>query len=147
MLLLAGVITAGTLILAGTPAPAAGQLTPVRAPAASPRVVELTFPTPRHLNLPTPEPLSQGEFYYSIMHTFGEVREGAGTFWGIDQGANVRFSMEYGVTDRVSVVLARSSMDRVYEMAGPGAADRSGHRRRTSRFGRGSGVGGDSDAG
>jgi hypothetical protein len=90
------------------------QLTPVRAEQG--RALELTFPTPRHLNLPTPEPLARGEFYYSIMHTFGEVKEGAGTFWGIDRGANVRFSMEYGITDRMSVLVARSSMDRVYEM-------------------------------
>jgi hypothetical protein len=92
------------------------QLTPVRAQAARP--VELTFPTPRHITLPTNEPLASGEFYYSIMHTFGEVSQGAGTFWGIDSGANVRFAMEYGFTDRFSFLLARSSMDRVYEMTG-----------------------------
>lgn len=94
--------------------PAQAQLTPVRATEARP--MELTFPTPRNINLATPEPLSKGEFYYSIMHTFGEVQQGAGTFWGIDSGANVRFSMEYGMSDRASVVLARSSLDRVYEM-------------------------------
>lgn len=94
--------------------PLEGQLTPTR--VAETRPVELTFPTPRNLNLPTPEPLARGEFYYSIMHTFGEVKEGAGTFWGIDNGANVRFSMEYGLTDHASVLLARSSVDRVYEM-------------------------------
>jgi hypothetical protein len=110
-LLFAGLGVTGALLDA---APAEAQLTPVRAEQA--RLVELTFPSPRNLNLPTPEPLARGEFYYSILHTFGEVREGAGTFWGIDQGANVRFSMEYGITDRASVVLARSSMDRVYEM-------------------------------
>jgi hypothetical protein len=103
----------GALVLL-TSAEISAQLTPV--PAEVDRSLELTFPTPRNLNLPTPEPLGRGEFYYSIMHTFGEVREGAGTFWGIDRGANVRFSMEYGLTDRTSIVLARSSMDRVYEM-------------------------------
>jgi len=94
--------------------PAQGQLAPVRVEQG--RGVELVFPTPRHLNLATPEPLARGEFHYSIMHTFGEVKEGAGSFWGLDRGANVRFSMEYGVTDRSSVLLARSSLDRVYEI-------------------------------
>jgi len=102
----------GSLLFSAAPLEA--QLTPSRVDQA--RTVELTFPTSRNLNLPTSEPLGRGEFYYSIMHTFGEVRDGAGTFWGIDRGANVRFSMEYGITDRASVVLARSSMDRVYEM-------------------------------
>ena len=109
--ILLGVGVSGLLFNA---APIEGQLIPSRVDEA--RKVELTFPTPRNLNLATPEPLGRGEFYYSIMHTFGEVRGGAGSFWGIDLGANVRFSMEYGVTDRASVVLARSSMDRVYEM-------------------------------
>lgn len=104
----------GPAALATAPTPAEGQLVPVRAEQG--RGVELTFPTPRHLNLATPEPLARGEFHYSIMHTFGEAKDGAGTFWGLDSGANVRFSMEYGLTDRSSLLLGRSSMDRVYEM-------------------------------
>lgn len=89
------------------------QLVPQRARADRP--VELTFPAPRHVNLPTNEPLAAGEFHYGILHTFGEVNQGAGSLWGIDSGANIRFTLEYGVTDRWSFHLARSSMDRVFE--------------------------------
>ncbi len=80
------------------------------------RPVELTFPTSRHINLNTTEPLSAGELYYSIMHAFGTVENGITDFWGLDQGANIRFSLEYGFTDRFSVFTARSSMDKVYDL-------------------------------
>ncbi len=80
------------------------------------RPVELTFPTSRHIQLSTTEPLSAGELYYSIMHAFGTVENGITDFWGLDSGANIRFSLEYGISDRFSVFAARSSMDKVYDM-------------------------------
>jgi len=78
--------------------------------------VELTFMAPRNINLFTVEPLSKGELHYSIMHTFGEVKSGARNLWGIDQGANVRFSFEYGFGDRISLGFGRSSLDKVYDI-------------------------------
>ncbi|MCC5941263.1 MAG: hypothetical protein JJU37_06940 [Balneolaceae bacterium] len=78
--------------------------------------VELTFMAPRNINLFTVEPLSKGELHYSIMHTFGEVNSGVRTLWGVDQGANVRFSFEYGFGDNISVGFGRSSMDKVYDV-------------------------------
>ena len=76
---------------------------------------ELTFMAPRSINLYTVQHLSKGELHYSIMHTFGEVRSGPRNLWGLDQGANVRFSFEYGFSDRYSVVVGRSSMDKVID--------------------------------
>lgn len=90
-----------------------GQLERQRVVAANP--VELTFPTPRHIQLHTTEPLSKGELYYSIMHVFGTVDNGVSDFWGLDTGANVRFSLEYGFTDRFSAFIGRSSLDKIYE--------------------------------
>lgn len=80
------------------------------------RPVELTFPASRHIQLITTEPLAGGELYYSIMHVFGRLENGFDDFWGLDQGANIRFSLEYGFTDRFSLFLGRSSMDKLYEM-------------------------------
>lgn len=79
------------------------------------RKTELTFMAPRNINLYTVEHLSKGELHYSIMHTFGEVHTGARNLWGIDQGANVRFSFEYGISDKYSFVIGRSSMDKVID--------------------------------
>jgi hypothetical protein len=87
-----------------------------RTPAVQNRPVELTFMAPRNINLYTVEPLSRGELHYSIMHTFGTVDTGVRNLWGIDQGANVRFSFEYGITDRLSAGFGRSSLDKVYDI-------------------------------
>lgn len=78
---------------------------------------ELIFMAPRNINLYTVEPLSKGELHYSIMHTFGEVSGGARELWGIDQGANVRFSFEYGFGEQFSLGFGRSSMDKVYDIS------------------------------
>lgn len=80
------------------------------------RPLDLVFPTPRHINIPTTEALSSGELYYSIMHTFGRIDSGWRNLWGIDQGANVRFSLEYGFSDTFSAGFGRSSMDRVFDL-------------------------------
>lgn len=78
---------------------------------------ELIFMAPRNINLYTVEPISKGELHYSIMHTFGKVSGGVRNLWGIDQGANVRFSFEYGFKEQFSLGVGRSSMDKVYDLS------------------------------
>lgn len=79
--------------------------------------IELTFMAPKNINLYTVEPLAKGELHYSIMHTFGEVSSGVRNLWGIDQGANVRFSFEYAFNNSLSLGFGRSSMDKVYDFS------------------------------
>lgn len=102
-------------ILFGIPFDAFAQLERQRVVTEQP--VELTFMAPRNINLYTVEPLSKGELHYSIMHTFGEVNSGAGSLWGVDDGANVRFSFEYGFGERFTLGFGRSSMDKVYDFS------------------------------
>ncbi len=90
-----------------------GQLTRERANPNAP--VELTFMAPRHIQVMTVEPLSKGELHYSIMHTFGEIGSGPRNAWGIDYGANVRMSLEYGVGEQLSAYAGRSSMDKIFD--------------------------------
>jgi len=78
--------------------------------------VELTFMAPKNINLYTTEPLAKGELHYSIMHTFGEVNLGPRNLWGIDGGANVRFSFEYGFGENYSVGIGRSSLDKIIDI-------------------------------
>lgn len=79
------------------------------------RPVELTFMAPRSINILTTEPLTRGEMHYAIMHSFGEVRNGWRNFYGIDNGAVIRFSLEYGITDEASVFIGRSGLDKVFD--------------------------------
>jgi hypothetical protein len=83
--------------------------------AVQDRPVELTFMAPRNINILTSEPLSRGEMHYAIMHSFGEVNNGWRNFYGIDNGAVIRFSLEYGVTERASVYIGRSGLDKVFD--------------------------------
>lgn len=80
-------------------------------------VEELTFHAPRHINLFTVEPLSKGELHWSIMHTFGTIDNGFRNLWGIDNGANIRISFEYGISDKFSAGFGRSSLDQVYDFS------------------------------
>lgn len=82
------------------------------------RPVEQTFMAPRNINLYTVQNLSKGELHYSIMHTFGEVKSGYQNLWGIDSGANVRFSFEYGLSNKLSVGIGRSSLDKLVDLSG-----------------------------
>lgn len=103
------------LLLMIFPALALAQLERERVVTDQPE--ELIFMAPRNINLYTVEPLSKGELHYSIMHTFGEVSGGVRNLWGIDQGANVRFSFEYGFGEEFSLGIGRSSMDKVYDIS------------------------------
>jgi hypothetical protein len=82
------------------------------------RPVELIFMAPKHINLYTTELLSRGELHYSIMHTFGEVNTGYQNLWGIDNGANVRFYFDYGITDRTNLAFSRTSQDKLLLFTG-----------------------------
>ncbi|MGF1533630.1 MAG: DUF5777 family beta-barrel protein [Bernardetiaceae bacterium] len=96
--------------------PFAAQAQLERKPADSePQNTELTFETPRLVTLHTVEPLPKHELHFAIMHNFGEVRNGLRNLYGLDNGANVRFSLEYGLGERFSVFLGRSSLDKVVD--------------------------------
>lgn len=82
------------------------------------RAVEQTFMAPRNINLLTIQHLGKSEFHYSIMHTFGFINSGYQNFWGIDDGANIRLSFEYGVSDELSIGIGRSSFDKIVDVYG-----------------------------
>ncbi len=82
------------------------------------RPTEQTFMAPRNINLLTVHNLAKGELHYSIMHTFGFINSGYQSLWGIDDGANIRLSFEYGVTDKLSVGFGRSSFDKIVDLSG-----------------------------
>jgi len=80
--------------------------------------VELIFHAPRHINLLTVEPLTKKSLHYAIMHTFGTLDGGIENLFGIDNGANIQFSFEYGLTDKLSIGASRTSQDKLYNIYG-----------------------------
>ncbi len=46
-----------------------------------------------------------------IMHNFGLVSGGIEDFYGLDQGAAVRLGFDYGITDKLSVGIGRTSVE------------------------------------
>ena len=80
--------------------------------------VELIFHAPRHINLLTVEPLSKKTMHFAIMHTFGPLDGGIQNLFGLDNGANIQFSFEFGLSDKLSLAVSRSSRDKVYNVFG-----------------------------
>lgn len=46
-----------------------------------------------------------------IMHNFGLVSSGIENFYGLDEGAAVRLGIDYGISDKLSVGIGRTSVD------------------------------------
>lgn len=55
--------------------------------------------------------LEKGDLNSVIMHNFGLVSGGIEDFWGLDQGAAVRLGIDYGVTDKLSIGIGRTSIE------------------------------------
>ncbi|QYH41201.1 hypothetical protein GYM62_06595 [Algoriphagus sp. NBT04N3] len=80
--------------------------------------VDLIFHAPRHINILTVEPLDKKSMHFAIMHTFGTLNGGIENLFGLDNGANIQFSFEFALTDKLSAGISRSSRDKVYNLYG-----------------------------
>ena len=50
------------------------------------------------------------------MHTFGIATNGISDLYGLDAPANIRFGVDYGITDRLSIGIGRSRFDKLYDV-------------------------------
>jgi hypothetical protein len=66
------------------------------------------------VNLESTKLAAQGDLYFVIAHRFSSVKGGLKELYGLD-GAKIRFSFIYGLTDWMTVGLSRSSMDKIYD--------------------------------
>ena len=80
--------------------------------------VENTFEAPRLINLLTVEPLTKKTMHFALMHTFGTLDGGIENLFGLDNGANIFFSFEFGLSERFSMGVSRTSRDKVYNLFG-----------------------------
>lgn len=73
--------------------------------------VTATFKTTRLINLSTNEQVKKGELDFRIAHRFGDIAGesgGASTFFGFDNAADIRFSFDYGISDKWQIGIGRS---------------------------------------
>jgi Membrane bound beta barrel domain (DUF5777) len=80
----------------------------------SPIYAEATFKGSRLINGHSVITRKKKSLEFLISHRFGKVNTGAYNFFGID-GANVRFALEYGINDRLTVGLGRNSFEKTYD--------------------------------
>ncbi len=73
-----------------------------------------TFKTVRLINGYTSETAGVKDLVFSISHRFGSVSGGAYELFGLDE-SNIRFGFEYGLHDRVSIAIGRSSHEKLYD--------------------------------
>ena len=74
-----------------------------------PRVYERNaFKSTRVITAQSIEQLSKGVLDFRILHRFGRVNSGSYEAFGFDQ-ATIRLALDYGITDRLTVGIGRSS--------------------------------------
>ncbi len=73
-----------------------------------------TFKTTRIINGHSVENPADGVLLFMISHRFGKLNSGAYDFFGLDQ-ATIRLGFEYGIGDRLSVGIGRSSYQKAYD--------------------------------
>jgi opacity protein-like surface antigen len=60
------------------------------------------------------ETVAKGNMNFTISHHFGKINEGYYTLWGLDQ-STIRLGLEYGINNRISVGVGRSSYQKTYD--------------------------------
>ena len=59
--------------------------------------------------------IPKGELDFTIKHVFGVATNGPEDLFGLDAAANIRFGLDFGITDRFSVGFGRSRFDKLYD--------------------------------
>jgi hypothetical protein len=81
---------------------------------AAPDVITGTFKATQIVNTPTVEAPGKNSLQFLIMHRFGKLSDGGHELFGLDK-AEIRFGLDYGITNRLSIGIGRSSTDKTYD--------------------------------
>lgn len=79
-----------------------------------PDVITGTFKATQIINTPTIQSPAKNTLQFIIMHRFGMLSDGAYALFGLDN-AEIRFGLDYGLTDRLSVGIGRSPLDKAFD--------------------------------
>lgn len=94
--------------------PAEAQLPRERAVTDQP--VEGIFWAPVAVGLATVQNVDGGNMMSSVVHTFGLTSGGLDTFFGMDDGANTKLNIDYGISDRLSVGIGRMTFNKIVDL-------------------------------
>tara|TARA_Y100001935_G_scaffold238369_1_gene224691 strand:- start:19517 stop:20374 length:858 start_codon:yes stop_codon:yes gene_type:complete len=72
---------------------------------------EEVFLTMSLITMATSSTLEKRNMNSTIMHNFGFVSGGVEDFWGLDNGAAVRLGIDYGITDKLTLGIGRTSRE------------------------------------
>ena len=77
--------------------------------------VDEVFWAPRIVHLTSVTNLEKNNMDFNIKHTFGVLTNGVEDLFGLDAAANIRFGLDYGITDWLSIGIGRSRFDKLYD--------------------------------
>lgn len=98
------------------PQPAEAQLPRERTVTDLP--VDNVFWATTNVGISTVHSINARDLNTSVAHTFGLVRRGINHLYGLDDGANTRIGLDYGVTGNFSAGLGRMTFNKVVDIRG-----------------------------
>lgn len=85
------------------------------------------FWSPAVILLPSTTTLKPGDLDFTIHHTFGPVSGGLSTLFGLDDAANIRFGLDYGVTPWAMIGVGRSRFNKTVDFRAKARVFNHGH--------------------
>jgi hypothetical protein len=86
--------------------------------------VMATWKSIRLANTQTSETVKKNHLEYRILHRFGNIANSnltfnqiAHTFFGLDNASDIRFSLDYGITERLSIGMGRSRIMELFDFS------------------------------
>ena len=101
------------VLLCGQVMPSFAQMPRQRANPGGP--VDEVFWSQHIIHLTSVTNLGERNLDFTIKHTFGVVTNGVDDLFGLDAAANIRFGLDYGITDWLSIGIGRSRFEKLYD--------------------------------
>lgn len=79
---------------------------------------ETVFWSTTNIGMSTVQNVSARNLTSSIAHTFGTTNRGIEQFFGLDDGANTRLGIDYGLTDNFSLGIGRMTFNKIVDIRG-----------------------------
>lgn len=87
----------------------------VAPPAGKTVAAPPAFKGPNLIHMPTAQPLQKDILNFIFNHRFGNAKSTEYDFFGLDKGANTQLSLDYGLTDKLSIGFSRVTAFKTYE--------------------------------